>query len=507
MSRTQRAADNSILNLLAWVWPLALNLLFTRYALQSLGPQLYGAWVVLLANLGFCAFLDLGLPVASVKYLSEMVARRQMDYAGRVLGAALFVYVIVGVVGVGLVSLLTPLVLSGAKGLPPALIGPTRLTLFLLAASLWVNILSTLLASVPLALQLYSINTRIVLLSNSATTLAMIAALKSGHSIVMLGALTLAGSLVGLALYVHSVHQLVPGLRWRPKADGEYLRKLFGFGLFTSLNGVSSGLFNNLDRVLITRRFGLPAAALYGPSAQLANRVQGVASSLTNVVFPMTSEMSVSGDLESLNRLYLRAVRLTAAVCTALVVPLATLSGIVLTLWLGAAFAQKTAGVLAVLMCSFYLASYTAVPFHVYNGLGKPHINTLFSFCVAGVNAALCVVLIPRYGLLGGAVASLGSMGAVPFYNVYLETKLLKVSPLRTLKRAYFPVWIVGAAQALILHLVSRHWHPGGLKGLALIVGGGLLFPVLYVALGVAPKEDRDLVSLYAHRLTRRISG
>ena len=77
----------------------------------------------------------------------------------------------------------------------------------------------------------------------------------------------------------------------------------------------------------------------------------------------------------------------------------------VLSLWMGASFANQTTTVLQVLALGVLLNCLATIPYNALQALGRPDLTGKFHLVELPVYVSLCLLLIPRWGIVGAALA------------------------------------------------------------------------------------------------------
>jgi O-antigen/teichoic acid export membrane protein len=144
------------------------------------------------------------------------------------------------------------------------------------------------------------------------------------------------------------------------------------------------------------------------------------------------------------------------------------------------------------LILTYGLLALTALPYYLTLGFGRPQISAVFNVATATINVVLIVILIPPYGLIGAAVAYLGSMVTVPFLILYVERRLLELdkSPWPSLISR---LSLVAAGQAVGC-LLLRRLATGLAAVLGLLVLGVVIAPALALATGYLTSQDRATI-------------
>jgi O-antigen/teichoic acid export membrane protein len=137
----------------------------------------------------------------------------------------------------------------------------------------------------------------------------------------------------------------------------------------------------------------------------------------------------------------------------------------------------------------------------VINLSGHPRVTLFDNALVFGANFALCLVLVPRYGMAGAAASTLIALCSVTLIQVGQVARLFRIHPFRDDQLRCLAAGGIAALATSALTLLP--WP----APLFEVVAGGLLFVAVYAAgiaaLGVR-EETRKLAAQARDRLLRR---
>ena len=188
----------------------------------------------------------------------------------------------------------------------------------------------------------------------------------------------------------------------RPRVDRSYARAAIGFGLQAYVGNVLTYLYLRFDLILVNLFRGPGEAGLYSVAVVVAEQVSIVSQTASNVLFP-----HIAGERNE-------DVRRTLT-------PLVARTVLVVSLLGGVALLVASPWLMTVLFSSSYSAAVRPLWLLLPGilcltvarvlgidlaGRGKPVLNTYVSIASVAINMGLNVLLIPRYGMSGAAIAS-----------------------------------------------------------------------------------------------------
>lgn len=284
----------------------------------------------------------------------------------------------------------------------------------------------------------------------------------------------------------------VPISRPDPALLGRYLR----YGAAAMPAGYAVWTLNLSDRLFISSYCNLAELGIYSSVYSLAYIVISLFFNPFWVMYPArAAEYYNEGRLDELCRLYRHSTRLATFLVVPALVGLALLGPAILGLLTTPEFVHG-ARLLPLVSLSYALSMYGAY-FSINLGLiHKPHLTTLAMYLAAGCNIALNFLLIPKWGILGAAVATLAAF-ALQFVIEWRWSRRLFLPRLGFDGRGLVKVLAGTLVMALALlgsGLNETASFPGLLGGVAL---GAASYGVSQVVLrNLCGSELRQLCSL-----------
>jgi O-antigen/teichoic acid export membrane protein len=204
---------------------------------------------------------------------------------------------------------------------------------------------------------------------------------------------------VGVAVARRAASAAGERLVGRPPAA--LLRRSLVYGLQGHAGNILVLFTYRFDTFLVLSMAGLPAQGLYSVAVLLAEKLSHIPESVQVVLFPRLSALAPA----DANRLTPRVVRNSLLATAAAAVALWLLSGPLLLLFFGSEFHGSLAA-FRVLIPGVVMLSIGKILSTDLSGRDKRVHYTAATAVAFGVNVALCVAWIPRWGVVGAAWAS-----------------------------------------------------------------------------------------------------
>lgn len=468
---------------------------------RNLGAADYGLYVLSISAASIFAGISLlGLDDAMVRYVAILSGRRDRDGVWGTMQIGLGVSVLAG-------TLMGAVLFIAAQPIAQGLFQEPRLTPLLRLFAFVVPFLtvSNVLAGTARGFRRmdYSAFAENVVMSLVRLVLVAILSLVNGLSLytagVIFGISDVAAS-VTLIILVNKVFPLGEAFHHVPRRD---LRAVFGFALPLWL----SGLLRQFRRNIQTFILGTMAAASSIGVFAVASNVTLVGHvwllSILVAVKPILAQLHDRRDQEGLAHLYATSTRWTLALNVPFFLLLVLYPHAILSIF-GETFVAGTT-VLVILAFAELMNAGTGICGPMLDMTGHTRVklaNTvLWTLLLIGGDA----LLIPRWGVVGAATASLIAIGAV---NVLTVAEVWILEGLLPYDRTFWKPVIAGLA-ALIAGLALQTWIPVGTHVLRAVGEGAVVAAVyggLTLLLGLPP-EDRLVIRRAWGRAVRVFAG
>lgn len=192
-------------------------------------------------------------------------------------------------------------------------------------------------------------------------------------------------------------------LGFRPKFDLNLIKREFNYGNLIFLASFFHYLNYRVDQFMINHMLGKSELGIYSVGVQLAELALLIPASVAAPLLGNLLNKSVDNkkEIKSVTAL---TVKFTLYV-TGVVAIIGILMSPLVTILYGEPFARSST-VLVVLLLGIVAASIGKVAPSYYVSIGKPITPLVLAFCVFLVNLVANIFFIPKYGILGAALAS-----------------------------------------------------------------------------------------------------
>jgi len=391
------AARNIGTNYLAYGAAILSGLILTPIIIGAIGQEGYGAWVFIASLTTVLRLLDFGITPTVVRYTAFHRGVGATDDIDTLASASFAIFLILG-----LVSLVAGLVLAwllpSLIALPPDLEQPAQVACVIAVLTLATQAPLGLFGSLLKGSQRFDVLNAGSLVSILVYFVLVVTVLTRHSTLPVLATLALVASVVRLGYPLLYVRRELPGLRISPAlVTSRSVRELLGFSGYAFLSHIAGKVVFSADVLVIGAVLGARQVALYGVAARLFDLGATVASTGTDLMLPLQSELEGRGE-QARQRVFVTAgIRASACVAVLLGLPMVILPAWILTAWLGSGFSSSVAP-LALLGATVLFTVMTRVLAQFLLARGRPAILAVSQVVLAAVNLTLTITLLIGVG-------------------------------------------------------------------------------------------------------------
>jgi O-antigen/teichoic acid export membrane protein len=507
MSNRFYIARNSLYNIVGWIIPAIVQLLAVPYIVRNLGYDAYGVWSLVMAVMGYFAFLDMNMLRGGIRYLAEYDGKKDKDSASQVVSFGLMAYMAIGLVGLLIIAACVEPVLLKMLKIPESLNDMARHTLYLAALGFFLLMTQTYLLSIPRALHRFDISNKIEIMFQVGGTGAVVGMLFLGYGLLEIVIVRIIANVICIVAAYVSIHKLMPYYKFSPRIDRKIAKEISSYSLvsFAGRLGVSTTSYANT--FIAGSLLGTTAVTLFTVPFMLVDRIMNISSRLSMVIFPIASALGAQARHNELIAIYKKMTNYIFTINLYLTLVLCLFSWNILALWMGEKFADTSSFILLTVAIGYLFNTTTTLPSLVNDGIGKPKVTSAFAFIHGFVAVGLVTSIGMMLGLNGIAIGYCMSCIVMAItFNIYVHKKVIGISWSEIIAVAYFRS-VIFSVLIVITFVVLRvnNLLPGHtiVSIMAEIIVVSLLYFVFAFRYVLEP-GDRSRITTYAGRLIGR---
>jgi O-antigen/teichoic acid export membrane protein len=397
-------ARNAVGNLATQCAPMAVALVTIPVLIEGIGRDRFGvltlAWIIL----GYFSLFDLGLGRALTRLVAEKLGMGAEQCVPPLVGTALALMMGLGLLGTGLVGLISPWLVRDALRIGEPLQSESIGAFLLMAALLPFTIgIGGLRGVLEAHQQFRSIN--LVRMATGIFTLAgPLLVLPFTRSLVAIVGVVAAGKLVSWVIHLALCIRTVPWMRRGSALRLDLVRPLVSFGGWMTVANIINPIMVQMDRFLIGSLLSAAAVAYYTTPFELVTKYWFISNSVLGVMFPAFATSFVQ-DRGRTSLIFGRGVKYVFLILFPLVLGTIVLAHELLTLWLGADFALQSTRVLQCLAVGVFLNGLAQVASALLQGVGRPELTALLHVIELPFYLVSAWLFIRAHGSEGAALA------------------------------------------------------------------------------------------------------
>jgi O-antigen/teichoic acid export membrane protein len=431
-----RIVSNMLFGLAGFIWPAVLTLIVTPFIVHGLGETAYGIWAMVGNIVGYLSMFN-SLQTAGTKYLAQYIAVNDRDNIRKLLGTSLIFNVSIGLLGGGAIVIFAQPLATHIFKIPLSLQSQSIVAFRLAGLGFCLGTVGWWGGAILAGIQRYDWVVGISLAMNTFSTLGSLCVVQLGKGVIWVVLINVIGTLLSIILCIWGVRSLLPDIRWTICFNREMFKRIFSFGIYSTMSVIFAVLATQLDRTLLGIWIGVAAVTLYSIPLSVASRIHQLCAKTLETVFPFSSGLHALNRAEQLKRLFLRAQNLNVVLVVMCSVPLLVLAPEILHFWIGPDFAVKATIAFRLLVIAYGLYALAVVTAGMAAGLGHPELTVAFTLVFGLTSLTGYLFFIPRWGVNGSGMSILlGFAVAVPLFLWYVNKRFFRISAIEIVSTA-----------------------------------------------------------------------
>lgn len=459
MKLAHKTITNSIASFAGFFSLTISTFIITPYTLMRLEDAQYGIYAIFFSVIGLLNILDFGLAYSSIRFITEALEKKNYKNITTITNMNVWIFLSIGILLVIIVMLLLDPIVH-LINVPDYLISKTKIGLILAICSVPVFLVMGVYAAVLQAHQKLLMLNSVVVMNSIIFTITTFVALYYSPTLPTLMALNIANGTLMLMIYFFITKRLVPGYTINFAFDKELFNKIFSFAGHSFIILISVRMLFQIDKLIISRLLGPTQVTYYTLPSSISTKVQGIIANINNILFPLTASLSTREKSDELITLYQKATTVNAIGLASMCVPLFVYSDQIIGLWLGEQYVDPSGFLLKLALVGYALYSLTSVPASFLAGLNFQKQNMYFFLSICLSNIILLILLVPKYHLLGAALAFIFAHWPVVLQQRYCERKInAQLLPqIKMYSKTLLLCLIAGIPMYLTISYISTIW-------------------------------------------------
>ncbi len=412
----------AVLSYVIIVANIIIGILYTPFMLRMLGQSEFGLYSLAASIIAYLTVLDLGFSNAIIRYTAKFRAEGREQEQYEMFGIFVRLYVVIGLValmvGVGL--------MQGAESLfGGAMSGDEveklRLIIILVSLNLAVTFPLSIFGSIITAYENFVFQKVINLVRIVVNPLVIIALLMLGYKAIALVVATTIFNLVTLLINWWYCSRRLQIKVIYSKFNWSFVREISIYSFWIFLGAIMDRIYWSSGQFVLGVFKGTVTVAIYSVAIQLQQLYMMFSTAISGVFLPKVTAMVARGDSEeAISDLFIRTGRIQYIVMAFILTGFILLGQPFVTLWAGAEYSE--AYVVALLFfVPLTVPLIQNLGISILQARNQMKFRSLCYLSIALLSLALSILLAPRYGAVGCAVATSLALflGQIVIMNIY----------------------------------------------------------------------------------------
>lgn len=394
-TRGRLLVKNVFWNLLGLGSPILVGLFTIPHLLAWLGTVRFGILTVIWMFISYTSLLDLGLGRVLTQQLSVKMAHAAEKECVNLVWTTVFLLTLLGLLLGILFYLLSPWLVYQFLHIPRTDAADCVHAFYILAFSLPFVMATNCARAVLESHQAFARVNAVRIVMGMFVFLGPLVALLLKDSLAYVTLFLMIGKIVNCALYFCACFRIMPSLLQKFNVVLKEILASLRLGAWLTVSNIIDPLLGYLDRFFIANA-SLAAVAYYVTPNEMVTKLWLIPSAITAVIFPELSRLLII-DPERARDLYERSVKYIFLILSPLVLILIYFAQDLLSLWLGAAFAEHSYKVLQWLSLGVLINAIAHVPYTLILAKGAMHVIGILGLLELPLYAG-ALWLATRYG-------------------------------------------------------------------------------------------------------------
>jgi len=403
---------------------IALFLVLLPFIIDSIGTEDFGLWSLIWALVSVLAMMDLGFSQSVVKFVADARGRDD-EGRQRTVVCTLFWVFFAQMIAIFLLLGLAFLFFDSLFQVPPGKVQTARMVLLIVGGGFAVSVPFGMFRGVLTGHQrqwipnVYKIVGTVIY---SALVFIILRVSPDLPTLAMLNLIVTVGPLVAVAVHARAT---IPSLSLAPRNfDRRILREVWSHSFYFMLINVAALIYSRVDTFIIQAALDLTAVAFYALAMRISDQVQNLCLHVARTLTPVIAQLHGANDEERLKHVWMKGTKYSVALAAPLVLGAVALARPLVVHWTSTEFTPSVS-VLQILLIAVMINVIHSNSHILLSMSGRQRFLALVLLGSQVANAALSILLVRRFGILGVAAATLVTI--IPFQVCLVQWRLKKL--------------------------------------------------------------------------------
>jgi O-antigen/teichoic acid export membrane protein len=414
---------NSLYTLLTTVVYPAAMIVFTPYFIHQLGDMEYGLWVLINTVTQLMSVFNMGLGDANIRFISSARANQQISVVSTTASTTFSLALVILLFSIAIGVVLSYLCQSRLLFAFESTIQTLAVSSFIPGLTLFgLKLIEVVILAIFQGFNRYDQSSLLGLGSRMIILISNVILVYLGFH---LATLLLFSCLVQIASIIVQVYllQRFHHVKLALSFQGDSVRKIFSFSLWTWLQSVFAIVTTQVDKLVVATFYTVSGLAYYSLGSTVTTQIHGIFSSASGWVFPtVTKQVALN---RPLLRSYYTAEVLMLGMGYGVISLLLLFQDQIFTAWLGTETYENAKIYIKLFLYYNLFLLCNILPFYYLNGSGHVRYNTLSELVTKVLNLGSLMAGFTLLGVRGLILGLISSMIPATLFKLFLLRKAL----------------------------------------------------------------------------------
>ncbi len=401
------------------------SILYTPFILRTLGQGEYGVYTLVWNIVNYLTVLDLGFSNAIIRYASRYKAEKQKEKEASLYGTFLIVYLVIGLIAIGICALVKANFSGFAKGLTTGEV-ETALQLIMIGS---INIAVSFpfsvfrgIVNVSEKFTFIKVVDLIRTLLTPVTTFAVL--LNGGGSVGLMWSYTWISVVVFVAYVYYSFAVLHQKISFK-RCDNDVLKSISVYSGYIFLGMIVDKIYWGTDQIILSNKADARSIAVYSIGSSFPGYFISFSTAISGVLLPRITKVfseKKENATQELSEWFIKVGRLQFWVLSLVLLGFIFVGKEFICIWAGNNY-ESAYWIALIIMIPSLIPLSQNVGISILQAQNKLKFRSVSYVFIAIFNIFVSLALVKKYGGIGCAIGtSLGTiLGSIILMNIYYK--------------------------------------------------------------------------------------
>ena len=193
------------------------------------------------------------------------------------------------------------------------------------------------------------------------------------------------------------------------RLDKYWVSRLLDFGKYSFGTTIGNIIHTRIDTLMIAYFYNPLTLAMYNSAKGIADFFRNFVQAANMIVLPRASNLFSKSDLKGVRTIYYKGISYSLILVLPIALTMILIPNLILYVAYNAKY-QDSANILRILALCSLISPFGTIGSSIAGGIGKPNFAFIAMFFAVIMNVCLNLILIPKFGAIGAAYATLIAM-------------------------------------------------------------------------------------------------